>query len=143
MKKLYFPIISTLLVLSACSSPDVVGSSMISGNIQVLTPGGFDITDSCSGSLQRGGVYAQSASSGTTHLNQITCLTGHDVYRIKGDRLTVNVPAENTNVNFGSVIITLNNDDSYSVAGGNGNLKVGDTTRGWSRALIGGGASRL
>jgi hypothetical protein len=143
MKKLYFPIVSILLVLSACSSPNEdTGSSVISGNVKVITPGGIDITDTCSGNLQRGGLYAQNTSSGTRRLNQITCLSGHDVYRIKGDSMTVNVPGENTNVNFGSVVINLESDFSYKVMGGNGNLKVGDTSNGWSRSFVGGGASR-
>jgi hypothetical protein len=58
------------------------------------------------------------------------------VYRIKGNRLSVSIPGENSKVDFGSIIITLNDDASYSISGGNGKLQVGDTSEGWSRSII-------
>src|SRR5688572_5970106 len=110
-----------LLVLAGCASKPV-GNSMISGKIKVLSPAGYDITSSCSNNIDNG-MYAQQASLGVNRLEPILCSSGHDVYRVKTDNLSVDVPCEDSNISFGSIVITLNGDGSYSVTGGNDNLQ--------------------
>ena len=119
------------LTLQACAK-EPVGNSMISGRVTVINAYGNDITKYCRKTVKRGGVFSQSAAPGVNKLEQITCVNGYEIYRIKGDRFSVNVPGENMNIDFGSVKITLNPDASFKVSGGNGKLKIGDTTRGWS-----------
>ena len=135
MKKL-FVLLGLSVAISACAH-EPIGSTAILGKVTVVNEYGNDITRYCTKTLRRGGAFAQNASKGKNHFEQITCVNGYDLYRIKGDRFTVNVPKENTLVNFGDVTIALNGDGSFDVTGGNGKLKVADATNGWSKHVIG------
>ncbi|MDA0781248.1 MAG: hypothetical protein PQ612_00020 [Rickettsiales bacterium] len=131
MKK-FLPLLILTLVASACASKPK-GSSTVLGKVTVINEYGSDITKYCRANIDKTGLFSQSAGTGSNGLEQITCINGGDVYRIKGNRLSVNVPAENSTVDFGTVEITLNGDASYKVSGGDGKISVGDTTKGWSK----------
>jgi hypothetical protein len=143
---------ASFLIQACTGNPARTDNSEIFGKMTIINENGMDISAFCGANIDKNNILIQTANAGENVINQITCMPGQYLYRIKSGPMTVNVPADNIAVYFGDVTIKLtaygydviakdNQARSSELYGGSkpirkSLLNIGNTQNGWSKASI-------